>query len=75
MRPESATRPRLTSKPQSTLASPTPKQMVMRVTALRGSVPQQWVTDFQTALEGYGVAALTQKGQLAEIYAELQGTK
>ncbi|KAI7842702.1 hypothetical protein COHA_003633 [Chlorella ohadii] len=49
--------------------------MVMRVTALRGSVPQQWVTDFQTALEGYGVAALTQKAQLAEIYAELQGTK
>jgi len=49
--------------------------MVMRVTALRGSVPQQWVADFQTALEGYGVLAMTQRPQLADIYAELAGNK
>lgn len=49
--------------------------MVMRVTASRGSVPQQWVADFQTALEGYGVVAMTQRAQLADIYAELAGNK
>lgn len=48
--------------------------MVMRVTALRGSVPQLWVTDFQAAMEGYGVAALTQRAQLSEIYADLAGS-
>ena len=48
--------------------------MVMRVSALRGSVPQQWVADFHTALEGYGVAALTQKPQMADILAELRGS-
>jgi hypothetical protein len=50
-------------------------QMIMRVTALRGSVPQQWVSDFQAALEGYGVVALTQRAQLADIYADLRGSK
>jgi hypothetical protein len=49
--------------------------MVMRVTALRGSVPQQWVSDFQTAMEGYGVVAMTQRLQLADIYGELRGNK
>ena len=49
-------------------------QMVMRVTALRGSVPQQWLTDFQAAMEGYGVVALTQRAQLADVYAELEGS-
>lgn len=49
--------------------------MVMRVTALRGSVPQQWAADFNTALEGYGVVALTQRAQRADIYGELQGNK
>lgn len=47
----------------------------MRVTALRGSVPQQWVSDFQAALEGYGVVALQQRAQLADIYGELAGNK
>ncbi|KAL4427736.1 hypothetical protein ABPG75_001825 [Micractinium tetrahymenae] len=50
-------------------------KMVMRVTALRGSVPQQWVADFQAALEGYGLVALTQRAQLADIYAELAGNR
>ncbi len=50
-------------------------QMVMRVTALRGSVPQQWVADFQTALEGFGVVAMTLRPQPADIYAELVGNK
>lgn len=53
----------------------TQTQMVMRVTALRGSVPQQWVSDFQAALEGYGVLALSQRAQLADIFAELAGNK
>lgn len=48
--------------------------MVMRVTALRGSVPQEWVSDFQAALDGFGVAAMTQKPQLSDIYSELRGT-
>ena len=52
-----------------------PLQMVMRVTALRGSVPQQWVADFQAAMEGFGVVALTQRPQMADIYAELAGNK
>ncbi|KAI3429510.1 hypothetical protein D9Q98_005599 [Chlorella vulgaris] len=50
-------------------------KMVMRVTALRGSVPQQWVADFQTALEGFGVVAMTLRPQPADIYAELVGNK
>lgn len=50
-------------------------QMVMRVTALRGTVPQQWVADFQAAMEGYGVVALTQRAQLADVYAELAGNR
>jgi hypothetical protein len=49
--------------------------MVMRVTALRGSVPQQWVADFKAAMEGFGVVALTQRPQMADIYAELAGSK
>lgn len=49
--------------------------MVMRVTALRGTVPSQWVADFQTAMEGYGLVALTQRAQLADIYAELAGNR
>ena len=48
--------------------------MVMRVSALRGSVPQQWLADFQAAMEGFGVVALTQRAQLADIYAELEGS-
>ncbi|KAL4444599.1 hypothetical protein ABPG77_002416 [Micractinium sp. CCAP 211/92] len=50
-------------------------KMVMRVTALRGTVPSQWVADFQTAMEGYGLVALTQRAQLADIYAELAGNR
>ena len=46
---------------------------MLRVSALRGSVPQQWVSDFSVAMEGYGLVAMTQKPQLADIYAELQG--
>jgi hypothetical protein len=45
----------------------------MRVLALRGSVPQQWVLDFRAALEGYGLAAVTQRAQLADIYDDLRG--
>lgn len=46
--------------------------MVVRVTALRG-VPQQWVSDFGAALEGYGVVAMTQRAQLADIWQDLGG--
>lgn len=52
-----------------------PLQMVMRVTALRGTVPQQWVADFQAAMEGFGAVALTQRAQLADVYAELAGNR
>ena len=48
--------------------------MVMRVTSLRGSVPGSWVQEFSTALEGYGVVALTQKPQLADIWTDLRGS-
>jgi hypothetical protein len=49
--------------------------MVMRVTALRGTVPSQWVSDLQAAMEGYGVVALDQRAQLKDIYADLVGSK
>jgi spermidine/putrescine-binding protein len=48
-------------------------KMVMRVAALRGSVPASWVQDFSTALEGYGIVALTQKPQIADIWQDLKG--
>lgn len=50
-------------------------QMVLRATALRGSVPQEWLSDFRTAMDGFGLVAMTQKTQLADIYRELQGVK
>jgi hypothetical protein len=49
--------------------------MVMRATALRGSVPQDWVSDFRTAMEGFGVVAMTQRPQVVDIYKELRGIK
>ena len=52
-----------------------PLQFVMRVTALRGSVPAEWVADFASAMEGFGVAAMQQRPQLADIYRELRGAK
>lgn len=50
-------------------------QMVMRATALRGSVPAEWVSDFATAMDGFGVVALQQRPQLVDIYRELKGVK
>lgn len=38
-------------------------------------MPQQWVADLQSAMEGYGVVAMEQRSQLADIYAELVGNK
>jgi len=49
--------------------------MVMRATALRGSVPAEWASDFRTAMDGFGAVAMTQRPQLAEIYRELRGVK
>lgn len=48
-------------------------KMVMRALALRGSVPQQWVSDFKTAFEGYGFVSLSFKTDLAEVWKELEG--
>ena len=48
-------------------------KMVMRALALRGSVPQQWVSDFKTALEGYGFVSISFKTDLAEVWKELEG--
>lgn len=48
-------------------------KMVMRVTALRGSVPVSWVQEFSTAMEGYGIVAMTQKTQVLDIWHELKG--
>ena len=49
--------------------------MVLRATALRGSVPQEWVGEFKEALDGFGLVAMTQRPQLADIYQELRGAK
>lgn len=46
-------------------------RMIMRVMALRGSLPQQVLADFQTAMEGYGSIAMTQKVHLRDIWDEL----
>ena len=46
-------------------------KMVMRVLALRGSVPQAWVADFKTALEGYGIVTVSFKPTLEDIWGEL----
>jgi hypothetical protein len=46
-------------------------KMVMRVLALRGSVPQAWVADFKTALEGYGIVTISFKPTLEEVWGEL----
>jgi len=48
-------------------------RMVMRVLALRGSVPQQWVSDFATALEGYGIVSMELKPQISDIWQDLTG--
>ncbi len=48
-------------------------KLVLRVAALRGSVPAQWATDFSTAMEGYGVAAITQRPTLADVWRDLGG--
>jgi spermidine/putrescine-binding protein len=50
-------------------------KFVMRITALRGSVPASWISDFATAMEGYGVVAMTQKPQIIDIWDELMGIK
>lgn len=47
--------------------------MVLRVSALRGTVPAQWSSDFGTALEGYGVAAVRPRPQMADIWRDLGG--
>ena len=49
--------------------------MVMRLLALRGSVPQHYVSDFRTALEGFGVAAISYKPTLSDLWAELEGSR
>jgi len=48
-------------------------KMVIRVLALRNSVPQQWLLDFRTALEGYGIPAVSFKPEMKDIWAELEG--
>lgn len=52
-----------------------PIKMVLRVNALRGSLPQSWITDFSAAMEGYGYVAVSQKPLLRDIIADLRGTK
>ncbi|KAL3137083.1 hypothetical protein ABBQ32_006668 [Trebouxia sp. C0010 RCD-2024] len=47
----------------------------LRVVALKGSVPNQWVQDFKQALGKYGILRLHQKGQLQDIYSELGPNK
>jgi spermidine/putrescine-binding protein len=54
---------------------PREAKMVMRALALRGSVPQHYVSDFRTALEGYGIAAVSYKPTLADVWLELEGSK
>lgn len=48
-------------------------KMVIRIVALRNSVPQQWLVDFKTALEGFGIPSVTFKADLKEIWKELEG--
>ena len=48
-------------------------KMVLRVMALRGSVPQQWAADFKTALEGYGIPAISYKPTVSDIWKEMSG--
>lgn len=50
-------------------------KMVMRLLALRGSVPQHYVSDFRTALEGFGIAAIQYKPSLSDLWGELEGNK
>ena len=50
-------------------------KFVMRITALRGSVPASWISDFATAMEGYGMVAMTQKPQIMNIWDDLTGLK
>jgi spermidine/putrescine-binding protein len=49
-------------------------KMVARILALRGSVPQGWVSDFRTALEGYGIVAVSYKSTLLDLWRELNGS-
>ena len=49
-------------------------KMVARIMALRGSVPQVWMADFRTALEGYGIVSMSFKPTLKDIYKELETT-
>ncbi|KAG7666766.1 hypothetical protein KSW81_000539 [Nannochloris sp. 'desiccata'] len=69
--PAAASSPGISAPPPPTEAREV--KMVMRITALRGSVPASWVQDFSTALEGYGIVALTQKPQIADIWQDLKG--
>ena len=71
--PAAATSPSLTTSPAVPITTAREAKMVMRVTALRGSVPASWVQDFSTAMEGYGIVALTQKPQVADVWQELKG--
>lgn len=48
-------------------------KMVLRIAALRGSVPQSWSTDFSTAMEGFGFVAITQRPKLTDILSDLRG--
>lgn len=50
-------------------------KMVARIMALRGSVPQLWLADFRTALEGYGIVSISFKPSLVDIWKELHGEK
>lgn len=50
-------------------------KMVLRVTALRGSVPLSWSSDFSTAMEGFGFVVVTQRPKLTDILSDLRGTK
>jgi len=69
--PAAASSPTISAPPPPTEAREA--KMAMRITALRGSVPASWVQDFSTAMEGYGVVALTQKPQIADIWQDLKG--
>ena len=69
--PAAASSPSISAPPAPTEAREA--KMVMRITALRGSVPASWVQNFSTAMEGYGIVALTQKPQIADIWQDLKG--
>jgi len=49
--------------------------MSLNMVALRGSVPNQWITDYRLTLGKYAGFALGQRGQLDEIYKELSDLK